>query len=235
MKKYTLSGQSREIIGRKVKQLRKAGMLPATVYGKKMTSQTIGVTVADFTKTYAAAGETGLIELTVSGAMSPVLIHNVQKDAVTGTALHVEFYKVDLKEKVHTKVPLVFVGDAPVVVEKRGVILSLLSEVDVEALPTELPEKIDVDVSGLSEVNQELKVSDLHVPQGVTLLTDITVGVAKVAALVSKDAQEQAAAEAAAATTEAAAGAEAAATDVNAGDASADNAGASGEEKAKKE
>lgn len=211
MKKYILTGQTRDVMGRKVKNLRRDGMLPATVYGKKISSQTIAVSGPDFAKTYATAGETGLIELTVGSNMSPVLIHNVQRHAVTGAVLHVEFYHVDLKEKVHTKVPLVFVGDAPVVTEKKGVILSLLSEVDVEALPTQLPEKIEVDVSGLAEVNQELKVSDLKVPIGVTLLTEGAVGVAKVGALVSKEAQQQAAADAAAATTEAATGVEGAA------------------------
>lgn len=222
MKKYTLNGKARDLIGRKVKNLRRDGMVPATVYGKKIPSQTIAVSGADFAKTYATAGETGLIELTVDSSMSPVLIHNVQRHAVTEAVLHVEFYHVDLKENVHTKVPLVFVGDAPVVTEKKGVILSLLSEVDVEALPTELPEKIEVDISGLFEVNQELKVSDLKVPTGVTLLTEGAVSVAKVGALVSKEAQQQAAADAAAAATaEAAAGAEGAAQE-QAGDAPAE-------------
>lgn len=232
MKKYTLNGQARDLVGRKVKNLRMKGVMPATVYGKKMASQTISVAASDFTKVHAAAGETGLIELTVGGSVSPVLIHNVQRNAINGDVLHVEFYHVDLKEKVHTKVPLVHAGESPVVNEKKGVILTLLSEVEVEALPTDLPEKIEVDVSTLTEVDQELKVSDLKVPAGVTLLTDATVGVVKVGALVSREAEEQAAAEAVAATTEAAEGAEAAAgaaeksgdkAEESAGDTASDN------------
>jgi large subunit ribosomal protein L25 len=128
--------------------------------------------------------------------MHPVLIHNVQIDPVDESILHVEFYQVDLKEKVKTKVPLVVVGESPAVAERKGVILSLLTEIDVEALPTDLPEKIEVDVSKLTEVDQEIKVSELQVPAAVTVLSDAVLGVVKVGALVSKEAEAQAAAEA---------------------------------------
>ncbi len=208
MKKYTLQGQKRELVGRKVKNLRAKGVVPATVYGKKISSESIAINAAEFLKLYALTGETGLIELTVGSQMSPVLVHTVQKHAVTAELLHVEFYHVDLKEKVHTKVPVVFVGEAAAVSEKKGVLLTLSTEVEVEALPAELPEKIEVDVTGLAEVDQELKVSDLKAPSGVTILTESEVIVVKVGELVSKAAEEQAAAEEAAAetaTTEAAA------------------------------
>lgn len=211
MKKHTLQGNARDLLGRKVKQLRQTGQIPATIYGKKVKSSSVVVSAADFQKVLAEAGETGLVELSAGGTMHPVLIHNVQRDAVTDAILHVEFYQVDLKEKVKTKVPLVLIGESQAVAERKGVILSLLNEVEVEALPAELPEKIEVDVSKLSDVDQEVKVSELKVPQGVTLLTDPTIGVVKIAALVSKEAEAQAAADAAAAATVAAESAEAAA------------------------
>ena len=199
MKKYTLHGEKRELVGRKVKNLRAKGVVPATVYGKKIPSENIAINASDFLKMYASAGETGLVELTVGSVVSPVLVHTVQKHAVTSELLHVEFYQVDLKEKVHTKVPVVLIGDSVAVAEKKGVLLTISTEVEVEALPAELPEKIEVDVTGLAEVDQELKVSDLKVPQGVTVLTDQEVIVVKVGELVSKAAEEQAAAEEAAA------------------------------------
>ena len=198
MKKHTLKAQKREMIGRKVKKLRQAGNLPATVYGKKLDSENLIISLSDFTAVFAAAGETGLIELVLAGVTKPVLIHHVQKHPVKDTVLHVEFYQVDLKEKVHAKVPVVLTGESSIVVQKIGVLLSLITEVEVEALPTDLPEKIEVDVSVLTSVDQELKVSDLHMPSGVTVLSDATVGVVKVGALVSRAAEEQAAAEAAA-------------------------------------
>ena len=213
MKKYTLQGQKRELVGRKVKNLRAKGVVPATVYGKKISSESIAINASEFLKLYALTGETGLIELTVGSQMSPVLVHTVQKHTVTGELLHVEFYHVDLKEKVHTKVPVVFVGEAAAVSEKKGVLLTLSTEVEVEALPAELPEKIEVDVTGLAEVDQELKVSDLKAPSGVTILTDSEVIVVKVGELVSKAAEEQAAAEEAAAETATTEAAEAQAAD----------------------
>lgn len=232
MKKYTLKGIKREVLGRKVKQLRKEGLVPATVYGKKVGSESLSVTALEFGKVYESAGETGLIELTIDGASKPVLIHHVQRDPVLGGLIHIEFHQVDLKEKVHASVPLVHVGEAPAVSQKTGVLLSLLSEVEVEALPADLPEKIDVDVSALNAVDEELKVSDLKAPSGVTILTEVTVGVVKVGALVSKEAEEQVAAEAAAAAESEAAEGEAAAP--QAGEKSAESAGAEKKEEEKK-
>ena len=171
MKKYTLAATKRELVGRKVKNLRAKGEIPATVYGKDVKSTSIAVSKDAFMKVYAQAGETGLVELSVAGDVRPVLIHTVQKDAVKGELLHVEFYQVNLKQKVKTNVPLEFTGDAPAVVGKVGVLLTLIDEVEVEALPTDLPEKIMVDVSRLAEVNQEVKVSGITVPSGVTILT----------------------------------------------------------------
>ncbi len=199
MKKYTLQAQKRTVVGRKVKNLRKAGQLPATVYGKKVKSESLTVPSDAFAKVYAQAGETGLVELTVGNDTKPTLIHTVQKDPVDGRLLHIEFFQVDLKEKVKTKVPLEFAGEAAAVVNKVGALLRVLDELEVEALPTELPEKIVVEVTRLAEVGQEIKVSDIQVPSGVAVLTDAGLTVVKVGALVSKEAEAQAAADAAAA------------------------------------
>ena len=199
MKKHILSAQPRDLIGRKVKKLRQKGVIPATVYGKNVKSTSITVKAEDFAKIYKAAGETGLIDLTLDTAVLPVLIHNIQVDPVGSELLHVEFHQVDLKEKVAARVPIVLIGQSPAVAQKLGVVLSVLDEVEVEALPADLPENIPVDISGLAEVNTELKISDLKMPTGVTLQTDSGLTVVKIAALVSKEAQEQAATEEAAA------------------------------------
>jgi large subunit ribosomal protein L25 len=199
MKKYSLTGLSRTLVGRKVKNLRKEGKLPATIYGKNAKSISISISIDEFASVFAKAGETGLIELTIDKTIHPVLIHTVQVHPLTSNPLHVEFHQVDLKEKVHAKVPVELVGESPAIAQKLGVLLSLLDEIEVEALPTDLPEKIIVDVSILENVDQELKVSDLAVPGEVTILTDITLPVVKVGPLVTKEAEAQAAAEEAAA------------------------------------
>lgn len=207
MKKYILIGTLREQTGRKVKNLRLKGTLPANVYGKGLESLTISVDTAIFKTVYAQAGETGVIMLSIDGVEKPVLIHNIQRDPVSSEIIHVEFYQVNLKQKVKTNVPIVLVGESPIVLSKTAVLLTLLSEVEVEALPTDLPEKIEVDTSVLTELSQEVLVSDLVVPSGVTILTDASVGIVKATAIVSKEAQEQEAEEAEkAAAAEAAAG-----------------------------
>ncbi len=196
MKKHTLHANKRDIKASKPAVLRREGSVPATVYGKKVESVSLSMKLSDFIKVYGEAKETGLIELHVDSSVHPVLIHHVQRDPVKDVVLHVEFHQVDLKEKVHANIPLVLVGESPAVEQKLGVVLSLLSEVEVEALPTDLPEKLEVDISHLSAVDEELKVSDIQMPVDVVLLTDGSVVVAKVGELVSKAAEEQAAADA---------------------------------------
>ncbi|MBU1326542.1 50S ribosomal protein L25 [Patescibacteria group bacterium] len=198
MKKHTLQAEKRSVFGRKVKNLRRSGTIPATVYGKKIKSEALQLDGKAFQKTYEEAGETGIVELKIGETMRPVLIHDVQKDPVSDDVLHIEFFQVDLKEKVHANVPLVLVGEAPAVSQKIGTLLAVLNEIEVEALPADLPDHIDVDVSSLSEVGQELKVSDLKPAGGVTALNDAGLTVVKVEPLVSKEAAEQTAAEAAA-------------------------------------
>lgn len=196
MKKYTITATTRDILGRKVKQLRKTGHIPATVYGKNVKSASVGVEALEFEKMHKQAGETGLIELTLGKDVRPVLINTVQRHPVTGQILHIEFRQVDLKENVKANVPLALVGEAKAVVDKLGVLLTILDSVEVEALPTDLPEKIELDVSGLAQVGEELKVKDLRSPSGVTIQTDAELTIVKVGSLVSREAEEQAAEEA---------------------------------------
>ena len=195
MKKHTLTVQSRVVLGRKVKQLRSVGQIPATVYGKNVKSFSVTLEGDQFEKIHREAGETGLIELTVGKDVRPVLIHTVQVHPVTRQILHVEFRQVDLKEKVKANVPLQFVGVAKAVVDKKGVLLTIVDSIEVEALPTDLPENITLDVYGLAQVNDEFKVKDLKAPSGVTILPDPELTIVKVGSLVSREASEQAAAE----------------------------------------
>lgn len=203
-----LHASQRTVIGRKVKKLRKEGSLPANLYGKKIKSVAVQVQEKEFNEIYGKVGETGLVELMLGKKAHPVLIHNVSYHPVTGFPLHVDFFQVDLKEKVTTKVPLSFVGDSPAVKDKIGVLLHILSEVEIEALPTDLPEKIEVDISNLKAVGDTIKVSDLKAADKIRILSDLTLELVKVAPLVSKEAERMAKEEAEA---KAAAAAEAAA------------------------
>jgi len=202
-----LTATKRTILGRKVKSLRKSGSIPANVYGKKVKSLAVAVSEKEFGAVFAKAGETGLVEIKVDNEARPVLIHNIQYHPVTQKPIHIDFYQVDLKEKVATKVPLHIVGEAPAVKDKLGVLLNILSEVEVEALPADLPEKIEVAVGNLAAVGQFVKVNGLKAPDKVKIITSGELEVVKIAPLVSKEAealakeQEAAAAAAAAAAT----------------------------------
>lgn len=199
MKKHTLVAQNRDLVGRKVKNLRQQGLIPATIYGRHVKSVSVSVKVDEFARVYKEAGESGLVELTLDKALHPVLVHNLQREPVLGTYLHVEFYQVDLKEKVQTKVPVEFVGEPSAVANKTGVLLTIHDEVEVEALPADLPQKLVLDVAALAEVHAEVKVKDIKVPAGVTVLTDAELTLAKIGSLVSREAEAQEVAETAAA------------------------------------
>lgn len=192
MDKLTLQALKRTIAGRKVKALRAKGGLPANVYGKHIKSKAVEVDAKSFVKIFSKAGETGLVNLDIEGEMVPVLIHNVQYHPVTDSVLHADFFQVNLKEKVSAKVPIELIGESPAVKEKIGVLLILLNEIEVEALPADLPDRIAVDVSTLSTIDAVVKVKDVRVGGTVKLLTDGESDLVKVAPLVSREAQEMA-------------------------------------------
>jgi large subunit ribosomal protein L25 len=173
-KRFNLNAENRMITGKKVKQLRRNGLVPATVYGRDVDAASVAVAAADFAATHRQAGETGLIDLQIEGekASRPVLIHDMLVDPVTSHLLHVDFYQVNLKEKLTAAVPLEFVGESPMVKTNDGILLELLHEVEVESLPTDIPSSIEVDISILTEMDQGILVGDLPLPAGVEMKTD---------------------------------------------------------------
>ncbi|MBI2029976.1 50S ribosomal protein L25 [Candidatus Gottesmanbacteria bacterium] len=184
-----LKAQKRTITGRKVKKLRKEGIVPGNIFGKKVTSQAVSVNLIDFSKVYKKAGETQIVELLLDKETRPVLIKNVQMNPLLGKPIHADFFQVNLKEKIKAKVPVVLSGNAPAVVQKIGLLLQTLNEVEAEALPTDLPEKLTLDVSTLAQLDQELKVADIKKIPGVEILSDKNLTVVKVGTLVSKEAE----------------------------------------------
>ncbi|MBI2028635.1 MAG: 50S ribosomal protein L25 [Candidatus Levybacteria bacterium] len=199
MNRLKLTVEKRKFLGKKVKKLRHEDILPANIYGKNIKSTAVQVPMLEFEKIYKSAGETGLIDVQVNGEIKPSLIHNVQQDYYNHRLLHVDFYQVDLKQKVKTMVPLITTGEPKAVSEKIGLLLQPLSEIEVEALPEDLPENIGVNVESLDVVDAQITVSDLKPPKGIAILTESSQVVAKIGELVSKEAAEQLAAEQAAA------------------------------------
>lgn len=203
MQAIPLKAQEREILGKKVKTLRRDGIIPGHVFGKKTETEHVSVNLAEFLKVFHQAGETGLVDLKIGEKIRPVLIRDVQLDPVKGSPLHIDFYQVNLSEQVTVPVPVVLIGEEPEVVHTgEAVVIQPMGEVEVEALPAELPEKIEVDISGLKAIDDAILVSQLLVPEGVTILADAESVVVKLDNAVTEEMQklmEEQAAEAAAA------------------------------------
>jgi len=186
MKQTTLEAKVRKVTGRKVKSLRAEGILPANVYGKHISSTAIGLSEKEFLKAFAQVGETGLLSLKVVGEKGKsearsVLVANLQKNPVSDRVLHVDFRQVDLKEKIEAEVPLELTGESPVEKQGLGTVVQYVNEIEVEALPTDLPEKFVLDISNLKEVGQAFYAKDLKVEAAkVQLKTDLKTILVKV-------------------------------------------------------
>lgn len=181
MTKHSLQAEERKITGRKVKKLRNGGLLPANIYGKDVKSLSVQIKLDEFNKLYKEAGETGLIELSVGKDVRPVLVHNLQKNPITDLPVHVDFFQVNLKEKVTTMVPVELTGESPAEKQSLGTVVTQLSEIEVEALPADLPEKFVVDISNLTDVDQAVHVKDLdYNKEKVEIKSDVEAIVAKV-------------------------------------------------------
>lgn len=163
MDKKILKAEIRKISGRKVKTLRAEGLLPANIYGKKIKSISIQINHKDFEKVYKETGETGIVLLEVGSDEKPVLVHNIQVDPVTDTMIHVDFFQVDLKQKVSAKVPVELVGESPAEKQTLGTVIQQINEIEVEAFPMDLPEKFEISVENLSEVDQAIFIKDIRV------------------------------------------------------------------------
>lgn len=176
MSTITLKSIKRDIFGRKVKQLRKKGLIPANIFGNNIESESISVDSKEFSTVFKKAGETQIIDLNGK----PVLVSNIQVHPVDGEYLHIDFRQVDLKQKIEAKVPVEIEGESPAEKQNLGTVVQQLDEIEVEALPADLPEKIIVDISGLVEVDQAIHVKDLKVSKNVVIKTDMESIVVKI-------------------------------------------------------
>jgi len=191
MKAIDLKAQKRTILGKKVKTLRREGVIPAHIFGKGLKTLHISVGDREFLKVFDQAGETGIVNVKIDSSEHPVLIRNVQEHPVTRQLLHIDFYQVNLKEKVTVNVPLEFEGEPLAVEKKEGLLLTPISEIEIEALPADLPETVKVDISRLEKIDDTIHVKDLKVDKAkIEILTDPEAIVATIGELVTKKMEE---------------------------------------------
>ncbi len=209
MDKINLKAQERTVLGKKVKQLRKQGIVPAHVFGNTKEVEHVQVDVKDFMAVLHQAGETGLINLRIGEEkVRPVLIRETDFDPRKGELTHVGFYQVNLKEKVQVPVPIVLIGEEPESVKMgEHIVLQNLSEVQVEALPGDLIENIEVNIEVLKNVDDAITVDQLNYNRElITVLAEGDEVVVKLAPAVTEEMKamlEEADAEVAAAAEEA--------------------------------
>ncbi len=192
MEQIELKTQKRTVLGKKVKNLRLEGLIPAVLYGHETESIPLQIEERELNRVLAQAGGHRLIALKIGRARKRqmALAREVQWDVISRKVIHVDFYAVVMTEKVTTEVPLVFVGEAPAAEAAGVMVLQGLDEIEIECLPGDLIEAIEVDLSGLEEMDQAIYVKDLRVPPTVEILTDAEGIVAKVAWAAAEEVEE---------------------------------------------
>lgn len=177
-----LTAKTRKDLGKKVKKLRKEGILPAVLYGPKIKSENLEVDLKEFEKIYKTAGESSLIELAVGQKKFLVLIHAIEIDAILQKPIHVDFYQPRLDEEITAEIPLVFEGEAPALKDLGGTLVKNIREIEVKALPQNLPHEIKVNIDKLKTFEDNILIKDLAVPKEVKIQRDLE----EIVALVTK-------------------------------------------------
>lgn len=170
--KIELNAENRKVLGGGVRKLRRDGYIPAILYGKGQEPLPLQIFLKDFNKTFKIAGESTLVYIGVDSQSYPTIIHDVARDPLTNGILHADFYKVRLDEKIKADVPVVFVGESPAVKDLGGIFVRNVNELEVEALPQNLPHELTIDISVLKNFGDKITVGDLK--QSLGSLAELT-------------------------------------------------------------
>lgn len=184
MSDLKLSVKNREKVASKaLARSRKEGLIPAVMYGHGNAPEMFWVNAITFGKLFKAAGQSSIISLIPeNGKEANVIVHDVQSDPLSNRLTHIDFFQVRMDEALETHIPLEFVGEAPAVKELGGVLVRTLEEVMVSCLPKDLPHSLEVDLSSIKTFDDHIKVKDLKIPNGVTVMIEEETTVALVEA-----------------------------------------------------
>jgi large subunit ribosomal protein L25 len=172
---HSLDAQKREILGKKVKGLRKQGLIPATVYGKGVEPVSVQLEERGFNTLYRKVGKTALIDLNIPGLSKlSVFVQTVQRHPITRVIIHADLKAVDVNKPVQIEVPITVTGESPLVARGDAMLNHVINTVLIEALPGNLPQHIDVDINGLDQLDKTITVADLPTGGGYKVLNDAT-------------------------------------------------------------
>ena len=162
----------RQPLGKRSRRLLREGKLPAIVYGHDTEPTPITLDKLEFQKVFVKSGRTHLVDLAIDGRTEKVLVREIQTHPRRQGPIHVDFYQVNLQEKIEVDVPVHLTGESAAVKRGDGDILQPMHSVRVECLPSDIPEAFEIDITPLEEIEMELRVSELTVPHGVTVLDE---------------------------------------------------------------
>lgn len=170
----SLNVKIRTVTGGKVNGLRHQGQIPAVVYGHGLKNQNITVAALEFNKLFKEAGESSLVDLKIDDKKPiQVLIHDLQYDPVKHVIRHIDFYQVNVTEKIIAEVKLKFIGESPAVKEQGGVLVTPITKVKIECLPKDLIHELEVDISSLKTFDDTIRIKDLIIPAGIKILAAV--------------------------------------------------------------
>jgi large subunit ribosomal protein L25 len=172
MEKVVLNASKREVIGKQVKALRREGKLPAVIYGRHTEPIKINLDAHTAALTLGKLTSSSLVTINVDGTEYPALVREKQRDFIKNRLLHVDFLAVSMSEKLRTSVTVHLIGVSAAVKDFNAVLVKNLEQLEVEALPTDLPERIDVDITALAKPGDGIRVREVQVPDTVRILND---------------------------------------------------------------
>ena len=184
METPTVTLSPRTVTGKKVRFLRREGMVPVHLYGRGVDSQALQVAAATLRRVITSAGANVPVKVNIDGRDGEEIcfIRDAQRHPVSEDLLHVDFYRVDVDRLVRAEVPVIMDGEAPAVRNLDGVLLQSFNSLEVEALPLDMPEAFHVDVSGLEDFEAAVRIGDIQIAREVTILRDDQEVIARVAA-----------------------------------------------------
>ena len=192
MEQILLNAQGRHVKGKTVKQLRRTGLVPAVVYGHRSEPLSLQIEARALQTVLREAGTSRLITLSIEGLGEPkmVLVRELQRDSLNHRMLHVDLYEVIMTERITAEVPVTLVGESPLVKGGNGLLFQGLDSIEIECLPGDLPEEFEVNLTGLTKIDDAVFVKDLKVAEGVEILTNLDEVVVKILAQQEEEVEE---------------------------------------------
>lgn len=172
MEKIVIKATKRDVTGKQVKALRRAGQLPAVIYGRHVEPIAVSLEAHTAGLVFSKITSSTLVTIDVEGMEYAALVRERQRDYIKGVLTHIDFLALDLTEKIRTKVQLVFSGVSSAVKDYSAVLVHRIEAFEVECLPTDLPERINVDLSSIKEIGNSVRVRDIPLPENVVVLAD---------------------------------------------------------------